>query len=146
MPPAEPGSGTFDFRLTARQRRLRYSAAIIIVALLLLVGTGLRHPFFRSVGSPTVRDLARTAIQYERAGRTPPPEAERARRAVTVRLTVIAAYWTLCFSLSAVLVLLAWMDVREIRRKLMDAHSRALRRLASQGAQRHGDGHQPPPA
>jgi hypothetical protein len=120
-----PASGAprtgFDFRLTLRQRRLRVLTGLVIVMIVGMVGFGTRHPFFRSAGSPGVRALAREAVIARREGREPAPDAERARRAAAVRVAVIGAYWCGCFALSGVLLILAWLDVREIRRKLVEA-------------------------
>lgn len=117
----------FEFRLTARQRRLRVLTAVVILMIGAMVATGVTHPFFRSAGSEEVRALARQAVVARRAGRPAPPEAERARRAAAVRVAFIGAYWSACFVLSGALLILAWLDVREIRRKLLEAQ-RALSR------------------
>lgn len=111
----------FDFRPTLRQRRLRVLSAVVLLIILSLVAAGVTQPFFRSVGSPQVRELARQAMMDKRAGRTPTARAEHARRAAAVRVAVIGAYWTLCFLLSALLLILAWLDVREVRKKLLAA-------------------------
>lgn len=136
MPAQASQPPPFDFRLTARQRRLRTLAGVVLIAVLAMAVTGLTHPFFRSVGNVETRNLARMAYLQRRAGRQPAPEAERARRAVAVRLVIIGAYWTVCLILSAVLVVLAWMDIRELRRRFMQGQASALRRLV-QTAEEH---------
>ncbi|NLI00266.1 MAG: hypothetical protein GX446_12340 [Chthonomonadales bacterium] len=122
----KPGSERpgFDFGPTLRQRRLRVLSAFVLLLILTLVAVGVTQPFFRNAGSAEVRALAREAILARRSGREPTPQAERARRAAAVRVAVIGAYWSLCFLLSGVLLILAWLDVREIRRKLDDARRR----------------------
>ncbi|MBM3494872.1 MAG: hypothetical protein FJX72_11235 [Armatimonadetes bacterium] len=124
----------FDFRLTLRQRRLRVLTAFVVLLILGMVGFGVRHPFFRSAGEPEVRALARQAVVARRMGQTPSSEAERARRAAAVRIAFIGAYWSGCFLLSGALLVLAWLDAREIRRKLVDAQ----RTLARSDPTRHG--------
>jgi hypothetical protein len=113
----------FEFRLTLRQRRLRVLTAVVLVTIGAMVGLGMTHPFFRSAGSPEVRSLAREAVIARRYGMKPRPEAERARRAAAVRIAFIGVYWSVCLLLSGLLLILAWLDVREIRRKLAEARS-----------------------
>ena len=93
----------------------------------LMVAAGVTHPFFRSAGSAEVRSLAREAVIARRSGMPARPEAEQARRAAAVRVAFIGAYWSVCFLLSAALLVLAWLDVREVRRRLLETQ-RALSR------------------
>lgn len=116
-------------------------SVVILAAIIALLANGMTHPFFRSVGNAMVRDLARQAVQARRAGLEPSPEAERARRAVAVRIATIGAYWTLCFGLTGVLLVLAWLDVREIRRKLLAARMAALRTVADARRRGGSNGH-----
>ncbi len=117
----------FEFRLTMRQRRLRVLTMFVILLIGAMVAVGVRHPFFRSAGSPGVRALAREAVMARRSGRPATAKAERARRAAAVRVAFIGAYWSLCFMLSGSLLILAWLDVREIRRGLMEAQRAVMR-------------------
>lgn len=135
-------SGGLDFRLTLRQRRLRVVTAVVLLLVVGMVGLGLNHPFFRSAGDPEVRGLARQAVFARTANQTPSEEAERARRAIVVRIATIGAYWSLCFALSVVLLVLAWLDVREVRRKLLDARVSMLQRSEPPPDGRSGRGGQ----
>jgi hypothetical protein len=117
-----------------RQRRLRVLTALVLALIVVMVTFGLSHPFFRSVGGAGVRALARQAVVARRVGTPVARSAERARRAVAVRLAFIGAYWSVCFMLSGVLLVLAWLDVREIRRKLLAARLSMVRPGASSEA------------
>jgi len=120
--------GRLWLRVTPRQRRIRVWAGLLMVVLLSLVYVGLTNPFFRGVGDARVRSLTRVAMAARREGRTPPAAAERARRAVVARLMVIGAYWAVCLGLSAVLVLLAVKDLRELQKSYWRAHLQAAER------------------
>ncbi|NUQ71054.1 MAG: hypothetical protein HUU17_09565 [Chthonomonadales bacterium] len=120
--------GSLDFRLTHRQRRLRTLTAVILLTIGAMVVFGLSHPFFRSSGDTQIRRLAREAVLLRHAGGTPDAAGDRARRVVAVRLTLIALYWSVCFCLTALLVVLAWLDAREVRRRLLLSRS-AMARL-----------------
>ncbi len=135
MPDTGPAGQGFDLRLTLRQRRLRVLTAVVLALIVGMVAFGARHPFFRSAGQPAVRALARQAVAARRAGAPVARSAERARRAVAVRLAFIGAYWSVCFLLSGVLLVLAWLDVREVRRKLLAARMSMMRTGASNEAE-----------
>jgi hypothetical protein len=143
MAVAEPKASPsrFDFRPSMRQRRLRVLAAAVLLTIIAMVITGVTNSFFRSPGDPQVQELAREAIAARREHRQPSPEAERARQAVTTRLTFIGGYWAVCLGLSCLLVLLAWLDVREIRRRLLAAQLGVLRSITRRPPKPGSNGH-----
>lgn len=92
-------SGSFD--LTPKQRRLRRITTALLLFIAAQVAVGVLHPFFRPV-----RPLQLT------------PTVERA---LMVKILFIFGYWTVCLLLVMCLVLVAWMDLREVRRKFLVA-------------------------
>jgi hypothetical protein len=94
-------SNQSSFELTPRQKRLRRITAALLLFIAAQVAIGVLHPFFRPV-----RPLQLT------------PTIERALK---VKIIFIFGYWTLCLLLVMCLVLVAWMDLREVRRKFLVA-------------------------
>jgi hypothetical protein len=86
--------------LTPRRRRLRVLTVLVLLAVIAMVLYGTRDPFFALPSGPVVA---------------------AARHAVAVRALIILLYWTFCMFLGLSLVVLAWLDLREIRRALMAA-------------------------
>jgi len=118
--PDSPSPGKV-LALTPRQKRLRVATALLLGLIVVMVGMGIMHPFFRSVAAPDVIERVRREIQAERmAGSAPKPYSPE-RRAVIVKLIVLYSYWTLCFLMALSLVVVAWLDLREVRRKLLMA-------------------------
>jgi phosphatidylserine synthase len=99
-----------DFSLTLKQRRLRTVTAVIVVAVIVMIAVGMIHPFFHP-------SLAQNA-------------SEVARKAFKAQLLMIAFYWTVCLILGFSLSILAWLDVREIRRKIAEAQRDIWRDVA----------------
>lgn len=122
--PAPPAVAIQVLALTPRQRRLRVITALLLILIVGMVGTGILHPFFRSLAPPEALEKVRQermAEQQARQSGVPPPPMSPQRRAVTVKLIFLYFYWTLCFLLALSLVVVAWLDLREVRRKLLTA-------------------------
>ncbi len=122
----------FDFCPSLKQRRVRTAATLLLVLLAAMVYAGITQPFFRRAGDPETLRLAREAMAARRQGTAPSAEAEAARRAAAARILFIGGYWTVCFILSGAVVLLAWIDVREIQRRFAAMRAGALRRQLHQ--------------
>jgi hypothetical protein len=90
-----------QFSLSPQQRRLRTVTAVVLVVILLMIVFGMTSPFFHP---------ARPAVL------TP-----RLQKALTVRILFIGSYWIVCTLLACSLIVLAWLDLREVRRKLSEA-------------------------
>ena len=125
-----PTRSSARFVPSLRQRRLRMGALAILLTVLGMVAFGMANPFFRVVASPTVRELAREGIRKHRAGADLTPAERRARDVVRTKLIAIYGYWTVCFLLTSGAVLLAWLDIREVQRRLAAEHIAAVRELA----------------
>jgi hypothetical protein len=105
-----PASARVPFRLTLRQRRLRTATAVILGVIALMIVFGNAHPFFHP---------------HPPAALTP-----HLRRLFGVRMLLILSYWTVCLLFTVGLVVLAWLDVREIRLHMMMARRDIWRELA----------------
>lgn len=86
------------FNLTPRQRRLRTISAIVICFIAAMLFIGLTSPFFH----PHI----------------PAVITPHLRKAFAVRSLIILIYWFVCFILASSLILLAMLDLREVRKKL----------------------------
>ena len=111
MSDTAPATSSFS-PLTPRQQRLRRIVVIILFAIAALSAFGLLHPFFRLTHQG--------------------PLTKTVRRALAVKGVLILGYWSIVFLLALALIIIAWLDIGEIRKKL--AHERAdiLRRMAEQ--------------
>lgn len=119
-----PPTASRVLALTPRQRRLRVITAVLLVLIVGMVGTGILHPFFRSLASPEVLEKVRQeriAARQARQSGLPPSPLSAQSRAVTVKLIFLYFYWTVCFLLALSLIIVAWLDLREVRRKLLAA-------------------------
>lgn len=125
-----PTRSSARFVPSLRQKRLRMAALAILLVVLGMVGFGTVHPFFRIVASPSVTELAREGIRKHREGAPLTPAERRARDAVRTKLIAVYGYWTVCFVLTGGAVLIAWLDIREVQRRLAEEHIAAMRELA----------------
>jgi len=101
MTEPEERTRRLGWRLSLRQRRLRVITGALLVAIAAMIAVGMTHPFFRI---------------------TRPRTMTRAiRRALAVQGMMILGWWTVCFILAFALFLVAWLDIREIRRSLAAA-------------------------
>ena len=107
------------FSLSPRQRRLRVITLLILVGVILMIVVGLTHPFFRPV---------RPAVL------TP-----RIARALKVKILIIGLYWISCSLLTASLFLMAWLDLREVRRKLLRARREMWKDILEERQKRLAD-------
>ncbi len=94
-PVAQPDR--IDFSLTPRQRRYRAATAVLLVIIIAMIVYGRTSPFFR-VGSHRV--LTPLAV-----------------KALKAKAIFLFGYWSVCLILAFFLVLIAWLEIREIRRK-----------------------------
>ena len=106
-------------RLTPRQRRLRVLTLIILATVILMIAVGLIHPFFHP-SRPTVM--------------TP-----HIRRAIQAKILIVGFYWITCALLTTSLFLLAWLDLREVRRKLLLARRDMWKDILEQHRERRAD-------
>ena len=102
--------------LTPRQRRLRVLTFVILAAVLTMLVIGLTHPFFR----PT----------------RPPVMTEQIKRAIQAKVLIVGFYWISCALLTTSLFILAWLDLREVRKKLLFARRDMWKDILEQHQQR----------
>ena len=102
--------------LTPRQRRLRVLTFVILAAVLIMLVVGLTHPFFR----PT----------------RPPVMTEQIKKAIQVKILMVGFYWISCALLTTTLFILAWLDLREVRKKLLLARRDMWKDILEQHQQR----------
>jgi len=101
--------------LTLRQRRLRVATVLVLALVVVLVIFGLVHPFFNL---------------------TPPGKlTPEVRRALAVRGLLILLYWTVCMLLGLSLAVLAWLDIREVQRKLREHRAAMLEALRQRSSE-----------
>ena len=102
--------------LTPRQRRLRVLTFVILAAVHIMLEVGLTHPFFR----PT----------------RPPVMTEQIKKAIQVKILMVGFYWISCALLTTTLFILAWLDLREVRKKLLLARRDMWKDILEQHQQR----------
>src|SRR5947209_7510504 len=107
------------FSLSPRQRRFRIITVLILVGVIIMIVVGLTHPFFRPVHPPIL---------------TP-----RIARALKVKILIIGLYWISCSLLTASLFLMAWLDLREVRRKLLQARREMWKDILEERQKRLAD-------
>ena len=105
--------------LTPRQRRLRVLTFVILAAVLIMLVVGLTHPFFR----PT----------------RPPVMTEQIKKAIQVKILMVGFYWISCALLTTTLFILAWLDLREVRKKLLLARRDMWKDILEQHQQRRSE-------
>ena len=105
--------------LTPRQRRLRVLTFVILAAVLIMLVVGLTHPFFR----PT----------------RPPVMTEQIKKAIQVKILMVGFYWISCALLTTTLFILAWLDLREVRKKLLLARRDMWKDILDQHQQRRSE-------
>ena len=112
-------SGPDPLALTPRQRRLRVVTVIILAAVILMIAVGLIHPFFRPTRPEVLTDQIRRAIQ--------------------AKVLIVGLYWISCALLTSSLFILAWLDLREVRRKLLLARRDMWKDILEQHRERRSD-------
>ena len=105
--------------LTPRQRRLRVLTVVILAAVILMIIVGLTHPFFRPTRPPVLTDQVRRALQ--------------------AKVLIVGFYWIFCALLATSLFILAWLDLREVRRKLLLARRDMWKDILEQHRERRAD-------
>ena len=118
--PANITTDPLSFGLTPRQVRLRgiTLALLIFIGGMILLGTS--HPFFHRSHGLLV--------------------TEAARKAYALKLIFIFGYWSICLSLVFSLVIVAWLDLREVRRKALLAQRHIIQEIANRKHREPGDG------
>lgn len=102
--------------LTPRQRRLRVWTFVILAAVAAMVVCGVTAPFFRMHHAPITSPLL--------------------RKAVATQAIMVLGYWTVCFLLTCTLMALAWLDLREVQKKLALARAMVLREMARESEEK----------
>ncbi len=97
-------------QLTPSQRRRRVWTFVLIAFIALMIAVGRIHPFFKLV--------------------RPEHMTRAAQKALAVKGIMVMGYWTVCFLLAVGLLLLAWMEFREVQRKALIARRDVWRDLA----------------
>ncbi|MGC8667611.1 MAG: hypothetical protein ACP5VE_05805 [Chthonomonadales bacterium] len=106
------------FRLTPRQRRLRWISAIILVVVAGMIVFGATSPLFHPIHPAVLTPLV--------------------RRQIKVRILFVGFYWIVCSLLASLLFLLAWLDIREVQRTLYAARKEVWQDAARQARERLG--------
>ncbi len=128
--------------VSARSRRIRYVAAVVLAAVILMGAYGTLRLM------PQVRNTSRnfSAIQRHDATGIAPPHpstsdlTERTHLVKVVRFEILFAYayWTVWTLLVLTLILLAWIDLREVSRAYLMQRKRlytdALKPSGTQGS------------
>jgi hypothetical protein len=116
MPEPESPLWMSFFTLTPRQRRLRVWTLLILAVIAMMIIFAMVHPFFRLQPPLTVTPTI--------------------RKALAVKGLMILGYWTICLALTMSLILLAWLDLREIRRKILMAQRDIWKDILEQSRKR----------
>ena len=119
-----PNPAPDPLALTPRQRRLRVLTILILAAVIGMIFVGLTHPFFRPGPPPAVM--------------TP-----QIKKAIQVKVLTIGFYWISCTLLTTSLFVLAWLDLREVRRKLLYARRDMWKDILEQHRERRADRSEP---
>ncbi len=123
MDPQEQKPAIDPLALTPRQRRLRVLTILILAAVIAMIFVGMTHPFFRPL---------RPAVMT--------PQLEKA---IKVKILTIGFYWISCTLLTTSLFIFAWLDLREVRRKLLYARRDMWKDILEQHRERRGDDSSP---
>ena len=105
-----PSPVSVPLGLTPRQRTLRIVTLVLLLVIAAMIAFGMTHPFFH---------LPRPAYM------TP-----TLRKALAVRGLMILVYWTACLLLTCGLFLVAWLDLREVRLKMLMVRRDIWREMA----------------
>lgn len=97
-------------QLTPSQRRRRVWTFVFLATICAMILIGRFHPFFK---------FAR-----------PEHLTRAAQKALAVKGMMVMGYWTVCFLLAITLLLLAWMEIREVQRKALIARRDVWRDIA----------------
>jgi hypothetical protein len=122
--------------VSPRSRRLRTVGIVLLVAVcaMVLYGyLGLMPSIERSVRADSPIAAQSEALRSPSAGLDKPP-LTRAQRVHKLQVAVALAYWGVCALLLVGLVLVAWLDLREISRR----YAAERRAMWSQAADRIG--------
>ena len=92
---------------------------LVLAAVIAMIFVGVTHPFFRPI---------RPAVMT--------PQLERA---IKVKILTIGFYWITCTLLTTSLFILAWLDLREVRRKLLYARRDMWKDILEQHQERRAD-------
>ena len=123
MSDSDSPPASIPFALTQHQRRLRTITAVLLLFIVAMIVFGVTSPFFH---------IARPVIM------TPV-----IRKRLAVRGLAIMAYWTVCILLALSLLLVAWLDLREVRRKLLVARRDIWKDIAERSRERHEKSSEP---
>jgi hypothetical protein len=130
--------------ITARSRRLRVAGALLLAAIVLMSLYG----YFRIMPGFRQSSVHPAHVVAQRTGgpvlKVPPgvvltPVEERARRVVIAQLLFVYFYWTVCGVLILAVLIIAWLDLREIMRTY-DTQRAAIWATAIREAKRKGKG------
>ncbi|MCS6776470.1 MAG: hypothetical protein RMJ43_12210 [Chloroherpetonaceae bacterium] len=104
--------------ISARSRRLRIVGAMLLLAALGMVAYGslVLMPGLRRAVAAAPRHVERR-LPGGRVERT--PEVERWRRALATQILFAYGYWTFCGALVLTVVLVAYLDFREVSRNYL---------------------------
>ncbi len=105
----EPEPSPPSFGLSPRQRRLRVTTAILLGAVASMIAFASFHPFFR------FHHVA--------------PVTKQIKNAIALKALLILGYWTVCFGLVLAMLVVAWLDIREVRQRLAQAERDILRNI-----------------
>ena len=97
-------------QLTPSQRRRRAWTFILLATIAAMILVGQFHPFFK---------FAR-----------PEHLTRAAQKALAVKGIMVMGYWTVCFLFAIALLLLGWMEIREVQRKALIARRDVWRDIA----------------
>lgn len=107
---SETRSADIISKLTPYQRRLRVVTLLLALLVVTMIAIGLIHPFFHRAYPDVV--------------------TETVRKALVLKLVFIAGYWSFCLLLTLGMAICAWLDLREVRRKLVAARRQMWKELS----------------
>lgn len=120
--------------VSPRSRRLRTVGLILLIAAvgMTLYGSlslmpGLKRAIKREAHVSAALSGGRPLASLDPTVRA---KVVRARRAAAVQVTFAYSYWAVCALLVAVLIVVAWLDVREVQRRYVDQRIRLFAETA----------------
>jgi hypothetical protein len=139
-----PAPSQYRGLISSRSRRLRTVGACLLAAIVLMSFYGYFQimPAFRRNSAHLAHMVAlRTGGPVLKAppGITLRPVEEHARRIVLTQVLFVYFYWMTCGALILAVLVVAWLDLREIMRSY-DTQRAALWAKAIQEARRKGSG------
>ena len=131
-------TNVYQSLITARSRRLRTIGLMLLVAVLgmSIYGGAVLMPSLRQTRDAVRAEMSQTTTTSIQPQYTT-PEQKRLRAAMKAKIIFAYGYWGVCLVLLTTLLIVAWMDFREITRRYLHAQVALLAESARDNERRN---------